>query len=285
MNKPLFFENVIGWKSIGFHRGTMFKVLCGYIGNFLFVNVFHNGHVGKKGVLVKPAGVAIGPDSQIYVADVKARQVFVYDAFGMYLKTIGKFGDLDRPVDVAVSKDGKRVYVVDAGGIDSVRHRLVVYDENGKQLFAVGKRGRGEGEFNLPAQVAVAPDGTVYVLDAGNFRIQVFSPDGRFLRMWGEAGRAYGDLARPRGLALDGNGNVYITDAAYRNFQVFNPQGQLLLPIGGEELADKPGQFALPAGIAVDELGHVYIVDQVFAKIDVIRRLSEKERNKIIAAR
>lgn len=257
----------------------------GFIFNILRQKVYRFGHVGKRGVLVKPAGVAIGPDSQIYVADVKARRVFVYDAFGMYLKTIGEFGDLDRPVDVAVSQDGKRIYVVDAGGIDSIRHRLVVYDENGKQQFVVGRRGREAGEFNLPAQVAIAPDGTVYVLDAGNFRVQAFSPDGRFLRMWGGPGRAYGDLARPRGLAVDGDGNVYVTDAAYRNFQVFNPEGQLLLPIGGSDLVDKPGQFAMPAGIAVDELGHVYIVDQVFAKIEVIRRLGARERDEIVKMR
>jgi DNA-binding beta-propeller fold protein YncE len=86
-------------------------------------------------------------------------------------------------------------------------------------------------------------------------------------------------------LAVDGDGNVYVTDAAYRNFQVFNPEGQLLLPIGGSDLVDKPGQFAMPAGIAVDELGHVYIVDQVFAKIDVIRRLGARERDEIVKMR
>jgi DNA-binding beta-propeller fold protein YncE len=80
---------------------------------------------------------------------------------------------------------------------------------------------------------------------------------------------------------VDADGNVYITDAAFRNVQIFTPEGQLLLAIGGEGMADRPGQFALPAGIALDELGYVYIVDQLFGKIDVLRRLSESETSQI----
>jgi hypothetical protein len=36
---------------------------------------------------------------------------------------------------------------------------------------------------------------------------------------------------------------------------------------------------------AVDERGHVYIVDQLFAKIDVLRWLSEVETSRVVAAR
>jgi sugar lactone lactonase YvrE len=257
----------------------------GFIFNLRRRKLYHFGHVGNEGVMSKPMGVDIGADNTIFVADVGAKKIYVYDAFGMYLRTIGRRGELDRPVDVAVSPDGKQVFVMDAGGIDSQRHRVVVYDGQGVQRRVIGRRGEGEGEFNLPTQVALAPDGTLYVLDAGNFRVQAFSPEGKFLRSWGGAGRGFGDFARPRGLAVDGDGNVYVSDAAYRNFQVFNPQGRLLLPIGGNELVDKPGQFALPSGLAVDELGDVYIVDQIFAKIDVIRRVPEEEMKKIVAER
>ena len=156
-------------------------------------------------------------------------------------------------------------------GSDSKKHRVVVYDQNGSRLSVIGKRGMGEGEFNLPTQEAVAPDETLYVLDGGNFRVQVFTPQGKFLRAWGENGRNFGNLARPRGLAVDADGVVYVSDAPFRNVQHFSARGQLLLAIGGEEVRD--------------ELGHVYIVDQPFAKIDVLRRLSEKETARIVADR
>ena len=257
----------------------------GFIFNLRRQKLYPLGKVGRKGVLGKPLGVTVDGNGQIYIADVKAKKVFIYDAFGMYLSEIGDFRDLDRPVDVAVSPDGKRVYVMDAGGIDSRRHRVVVYSDEGAKLFEFGWRGGKAGEFNLPTQVEIAADGTVYVLDAGNFRVQVFSADGQFQRAWGGVGRNFGEFARPRGLAVGGDGNVYVSDAAFRNVQVFNSKGELLLAIGGKSLLDRPGELAMPAGVAVDELQHVYIVDQVFKKVEVLRRLSEQEMEAIVAKR
>jgi DNA-binding beta-propeller fold protein YncE len=257
----------------------------GFIFNLPRQKMYQFGHLGKEGVLSKPMGVAIGSNSQIYIADVSAKKVFVYDAYGMFKLSMGSADEFDRPVDVAVSPDGKQVYVVDAGGIGSARHRVVIYDDKGAKQGEFGRRGEGAGEFNLPTQVAVAPDGTVYVLDAGNFRVQAFSASGKFLRAWGKVGRGFGDLARPRGLAVGVDGNVYVTDAAFRNLQVFSPQGQLLLAIGDSVIADQPGQYAMPAGVALDELGYVYIIDQAFAKVDVLRQLSEKEMKQIVELR
>jgi len=257
----------------------------GFIFNLPRKKLYRFGNIGEEGVLSKPLGVAINARHQILVADVKARKILVYGPFGVFQQEIGGPEDLDRPVDVAVSSDGKAIYVVDAGGVDSDRHRVVVYDQQGNLSFVIGQRGSSEGNFNLPTQAAVAPDGTLYVLDSGNFRIQAFSPTGKFLRAWGKGGRNFGDLARPRGLGVDTLGNVYVSDAWFRNVQVFTPEGHLLMAIGGDGMDDKPGQFALPAGVGVDEFNHVYIVDQVFSKIDVLRLLSEKEVSQIMAER
>jgi DNA-binding beta-propeller fold protein YncE len=224
-------------------------------------------------------------EQRIYIADVSAQNVKVYDSLGLFLTSIGGTEYLQRPVDVAVNKNGDRIYVLDAGGINSEWHRLIVFDGEGNKINEIGRRGSGEGEFNLPTQLTVAPDGTLYVLDAGNFRVQVFTPDGEFLRSWGKVGRNLGDMARPRGIAVDHEGNVYITDAAFRNFQVFSSEGVLKLFIGGAGLQDKPGQYVLPAGIAVDETDRVYVVDQLLQKIDVLRKLDEQEIKTIMARR
>ena len=66
---------------------------------------------------------------------------------------------------------------------------------------------------------------------------------------------------------------------------MFNAKGQLLLAIGGETSGDKPGEHALPAGVAIDELGHVYVVDQVYAKVDVLKLLTEQEMEKVVSER
>jgi len=245
----------------------------------------HRGDGKGQGALQKPIGVGMDGKQWTYIADVSAQDVKVFDPLGMFIKNIGSKDVFQRPIDVAANEKGDRIYVLDAGGINSEWHRVIVFDGEGEKLNEIGRRGSNEGEFNLPNQLTVGSDGTLYVLDAGNFRIQAFTPEGEFLRSWGKVGRNLGNLARPRGIATDSQGNVYVTDGAFRNFQIFSNDGKLLMFIGEPGLEDKPGQFVLPAGIAVDETDRVYIVDQVHNKVDVIRKLSEPEIQKVMAAR
>ena len=237
-----------------------------------------------KGAIAKPLGVAMDSKQNVYIADVTEREVKIFDSLGLYLRSIGGESVFARPVDVAVNRSGDRVYVVDAGGINSDLHRILVFDGDGLMINEIGSRGAGVGEFNLPNQAAVGPDGTLYVLDSGNFRVQAFTADGVFIREWGKVGRNLGDFARPRGIAVDSDGNVYVTDGAFRNFQIFSSTGEMLMFIGEPGLEDKPGQYVLPAGIAIDETDRVYIVDQMHFKVDVIRRLKEGEISRLSAS-
>ena len=234
------------------------------------------GRLGK-GKLDKPLGVTISSSGEYYVADVIKRRVLVYEESGHFKQYIGGPEVFDRPTDVAVSNDGSRIYVVDAGGVTSINHRVTVFDAEGKKLFTFGRRGNAKGTFNLPTHITIAPDGTVYVLDTGNFRVQAFDGNGTFLRLWGGVGIGFGQFARPRGIATDSDGNVYVTDARFGNFQIFNPKGRLLLAIGETSDTDSAGKYGLIAGIAVDETNRVFVVDQRFRKVEVIRRLSEEE--------
>lgn len=234
------------------------------------------------GALVKPSGIALDGQMRVYVADVTARKVNIYDTLGLYIRSVGSEEDLERPTGVAVNAAGDRIYVIDRSQNENSTHRVVAYDDKGKKLFVIGQRGIGPGEFNIPVQGAVGPDGTLYVLDAGNFRVQAFDRDGKFLRTFGKTGNNIGDFVRPRGIAVDNDGNVYVTDATFGNIQLFTPTGELLLTIGAIGIKDKPGRFALPGGVAVDETGRVYVTDQYFDKVDVFRRLSEKEGEQLV---
>lgn len=229
----------------------------------------------REGELVKPAGVAAASDGMVYVADVKARRVIAYDGFGLYARDLGTPDDYVRPTGVAASPDGSRIYVVDLGGVETTRHRLLIFTKEGKKLAEIGTRGSDDGEFNLPSGVAVAPDGTVYVLDAGNFRVQAFDADGRHLRSWGQVGNGLGQLSRPRGIAVDQRGFVYVTDANFGNLQVFDGEGRLLLPIGSLDESPAPGHYPLIAGVAVDDKGFVYLADQHFPKLEVLRYVGD----------
>ncbi len=222
--------------------------------------------------LAKPMGLDTDEKGNLYVIDATLKVVKVYSRDGAYLRTMLKEGDIDRPSSVTVDPSGDRMYVVDIGGPNSQNHRIRVYNaQTGEHLFDIGKRGSGPGEFNLPRDVAIAPNGDLYVSDGGNFRIQVFNHDGKFLRTFGELGKQLGNFGRPKEIAIDKDSNVYVIDAAFGNFQIFNSEGQLLMFIGERSNENGPGKFLLPSGIAVDEDGRVYAVDQWFKKVDIFR--------------
>jgi DNA-binding beta-propeller fold protein YncE len=228
--------------------------------------------VEEPGALRMPLGVDLDAAGNLYVLDATLKKIFMYDGDGKYLRTLAQDIKWSRPVGLTIDSARKRIYAVDAGGVDSIEHKVRVIDlDTGKALFDIGTRGDGPGELNLPRDVAIGADGLLYVVDGGNFRIQVFDKDGKFLKTFGGIGRRSGQFARPKEIAADSDGNLYIVDTAFANVQIFNPAGQLLLDVGGRGESDGPGKFMLPSGIAVDADGRIYMVDQFYRKLDVFR--------------
>ena len=246
---------------------------------------FPNGKYWKIGAgqLSKPLGMNMDAAGNLYVSDVTNAAVFVYDKDGKPLKIIGGKEYFNRPSSVAVTPDGSKVYIVDTGGVSSSDHRVRVFDGiTTEHLFDIGTRGNAPGEFNLPREADIGPDGRLYVVDGGNFRVQVFEQDGTFVQTFGQVGRRTGQFSRPKGIATDSSGNIYVADAAFGNFQIFNSEGQLLMFVGQRGMGG-PGQFMLPSGIGVDEDGRVYFVDQFVRKVDVFRPAGLKETEGALA--
>jgi len=226
----------------------------------------------EPGALRKPLGMAVDNDCNLYVVDGTLKRVVVYDQDGDFLTAFGGSDKFQRPSHVDVDADARFAYVVDTGGVNNDQHRIRVFDiASGEHAYDIGHRGTGPGEFNLPKDIAVGPDGRLYVVDSSNFRVQVFEADGTYVQTFGSIGVQPGQFSRPKGVDTDPDGNVYVTDAAFGNFQIFNPAGQLLLFVGSRSNSPGAAKYMLPAGIAVDEDGRVYMVDQFFRKVDVYR--------------
>lgn len=266
--------------AVAVHRGRIFVSDSAE----RFVKVFDvpEGRFFKVGEddaepLVKPLGLDVDGAGNLYVADASAKAVKIYTRDGKYVRKITGPKMFDRLSSVAVDRSGARVYVVDIGGVASEHHRVMVFDgPSGKHLFDIGKRGSGDGELNLPRDVAIGKDGRLYVVDSGNFRVQVFDANGKYLKSFGAVGKQIGSFARPKEVASDSEGNVYVIDAAFGNFQIFNPEGELLMFVGERSETDGPGRYMLPSGVFVDEDGRVYVVDQWYRKVDVFRPYTMK---------
>ena len=227
--------------------------------------------------LERPQAIALDAESQVYVLDAGLHRVMVFDPLGLFQFSIDIKNGFTNPVAVAVSPDGKTIYVVDRGDLGNDDHKVVAFAPDGSEKFRIGGRGQEPGKFNIPLAASVAPDGTLLVADSGNFRIQAFDPQGKFKFFFGGFGVEPGRFSRPRAIATDGEGNIYVADAGFNNVQVFNAKGELLMPLGRLSPEPGPGHYSLIGAIATDEANRLYVTDNLFRKIDVFRRLSDEE--------
>lgn len=160
--------------------------------------------------------------------------------------------------------------------------------------------GSGRGQFNQPVGIAVAADGTTYVVDQGNARVQRFDADGAFVGIWGgeEGGVTFARTDNglgPTGIAVGADGLIYVADTWNHRVVVVDPQGKLVREIGApvEDAQSRqatdttddpaavethPGGFFGPRGVAVTD-DEMFIVDtgnervQVFSIDGTFRRL------------
>lgn len=169
------------------------------------------------------------------------------------------------PAGVAVDAHG-RLYVVDSGN-DRVR----VFDRDGNPVASFGESGDGDGQFGFDAEddggafgdVAIGPDGSVYVADPSSDRIQKFTPDGAFVLAWGKTGDGDGEFTETSGIAVDDRGRVYVADYQTPRIQVFDGAGALLASWDGNGpgQAEFGGPLYGPNDVAVDAAGFAWVTD------------------------
>ncbi len=184
-------------------------------------------------------------------------------------------GQFQKPRGLRVAADGS-IYVADAGN-NRVQHLAA----DGSVLHTWGtfadisKGNAPGGTFFEPWDVALGPDGSVYVSDTWNHRVQKFTADGQFIKMWGYFGTAEAPDAfwGPRGLAVDARGRVYVMDTGNKRVVVFDADGNFVTQFGSAGM--DPGQFDEPVGVALDADGNVYITDTWNQRIQVFQPTSD----------
>ncbi|GHJ44601.1 hypothetical protein Cs7R123_19430 [Catellatospora sp. TT07R-123] len=150
------------------------------------------------GVLRSPHGLALGLDYHLWVADAVLNQVIEFDADGRELRRIG---------------------ADHTGALDAcLRVRTVL-----SRLPCTGD----PYVLDQPADVTVAPDGSVFVADGfRGARIAHFAADGTFLNGWGSLGDGPDQLNLLSGIAYDQwHELVYVADRRNARVSVFRPDG------------------------------------------------------------
>lgn len=145
-------------------------------------------------------------------------------------------------------------------------HQVTKFSPEGKVLMTLGKAGvaaPGTDTFDQPCDVAVAPNGDIFVADghagqtatatpATTSRIVKFSKDGTFLKSWGRWGSAPGEMKTPHSLFFDSRGRLFVADRGNNRIQIFDQEGTFLA---------EWKQFSRPSSIYIDASDTIYVSD------------------------
>ena len=97
---------------------------------------------------------------------------------------------------------------------------------------AFGALGSADGQLKAPSDIALAPNGDLFVVDRSNNRIERINQEGKFVSKFGAEGTANGQFKRPCAIAIDPFGNLWVADADNNRIQKFNEKGEFLKAVG-----------------------------------------------------
>jgi DNA-binding beta-propeller fold protein YncE len=184
-------------------------------------------------------GVQVDSKDRVYLLTRSEPRVLVYERDGTFVTSWGEGTFTNRTHGLTIAPDDS-IFCVDDGD-----HTVRKFSPEGKLLMMIGHVGRasdtgydgktiasikrGGGPFNRPTNVAIAPNGELYVADGyGNCQVHRFTANGQYIQSWGEPGIGPGQFHLPHGVAVDPEGRVWVTDRENDRIQVFSPSGEFL---------------------------------------------------------
>ena len=238
-----------------------------------------------------PTDVAIASDGALYVLDTGSADVrrivpegTITTVAGGGVDGLGDEGDAGdaefyNPRGIALGPQNT-LYIADTG-----HNRIRKVGPDGTiTTVAGGGSTLGDGgvatsaRLSRPNDVAVAPDGTLYIADSGHRRVRMVTPAGTISTIagngdtgtWNEGGAATSTaIARPRSIAIDPSSSaVYFTEKGRHRVARITGGGSLVTAAGtgkagssGDGGAATAATLRAPQGVSIDADGRLVIAD------------------------
>jgi tripartite motif-containing protein 71 len=223
-------------------------------------------HLHPTGIAVyrNPIGVI-----DVVMSDTQNHRVALLTGEGFFLDKWGKPGNsqsqLRLPMGLAITPQGK-VLIADSGN-----QRIQVatgWADDLNQLIGETEASLG-GDSGLvePSDVAVGPDGRIYVVDAAKRLIVVLDSGGRKIADWNGAGKDGRPFAGPTAIEVSPTGRIFVTDTYSDRVVELDAEGRLRAAWGENGAGD--GQLRRPHGLALDLEGNLYVVDSHNHRVQV----------------
>jgi DNA-binding beta-propeller fold protein YncE len=216
-----------------------------------------------EGQVVRPHGMRVDADDNIWMTDVSGHTVTKISPSGEVLLTLGVKGHpgdwneaansrlFNEPTDVAIGPRGD-IFVVQGHYEPNPDPRVLRFDKQGRFITSWGGKGKGPGQFIDAHSIVVDQKGQVYVADRLNRRIQIFDVDGRYIKEW-----TY--LGLPCGLYLDRAGTMYLVTGWAGQLLELDANGKAVAATG--EPGKGPGKFGEAHYLTVGPAGEIYVAD------------------------
>jgi len=261
------------------------------------------GYSGDGGPAIKaqlhaPHDLTFDAEGNLLVADTYNHRIRRIDRQGVITTVAGNgqakyAGDsgpareasLNNPQSIALDRDGNMLiadtYNHVVRRVD--RHRMIMTLAGTEPGFAGDGGPASKAQLSLPMAVAVAPDGGVYISDAGNSRVRRVASDGKIQTVvgYGASEGVYGagfagdggpaekaKIFSATDLKFDAAGSLYLSDSGNNRIRVV--RGGIITTIAGSGRAGFGGdggkalsaELSTPQKIVMTKDGSVLIADR-----------------------
>jgi DNA-binding beta-propeller fold protein YncE len=259
----------------------------------------------------QPSAIAVGPNDRMYVADdteiliidqsssihttincgapvralfvdqsknlyvAKSAHIEVYDDQGIQKAQWDNLGQ--KALITSITAAEKYVFVADAGN-----HIVWKYDKKGQLLGKIGQRNESKDipGFIIPSpffDVAVDPDGFLWVVNPGRHSLENYTLEGDLRSSWGQASMSmegFCGCCNPSHISILKDGSFVTSEKGIVRVKVYNRLGNLVSVVA------QPSQFIEGTeglDLAVDSHDQIYVLDPKKKTIYIFKKKSPDE--------